>query len=91
MITTLRTNIKNPVRRKMLYARIGGKMIGLAAVIGMIYAFAYLFSTQVASATPVHSAATDLKAQLTTSINATQHRLGLRHRIPGVLHASRAS
>ena len=70
MINTLRTNIKNPVRRKMMYARMGGKMIGLAAVIGMIYAFAYLFSTQVASATPVHSAATDLKAQLTTSINA---------------------
>ena len=62
MIKTLRTNIKNPVRRKMMYARIGGKMIGVAAVIGMIYAFAYLFSTQVASATPVHSAATDLKA-----------------------------
>jgi Amt family ammonium transporter len=70
MINTLRTNIKNPVRRKMMYARMGGKMIGLAAVIGMIYAFAYLFSTQVASATPVHSAATDLKAQLTTSISA---------------------
>jgi ammonium transporter, Amt family len=70
MITTLRTNFKNPVRRKMMYARMGGKMIGLAAVIGMIYAFAYLFSTQVASATPVHSAATDLKAQLTTSISA---------------------
>ena len=69
MITTLRTNFKNPVRRKMMYARMGGKMIGLAVVIGMIYAFAYLFSTQVASATPVHSAATDLKAQLQGTIN----------------------
>ena len=66
MINTLRTNIKNPARRKMMYARFGGKMIGLAAVIGMIYGFAYLFSTSAASATPVHSAAADLKAQLTT-------------------------
>jgi ammonium transporter, Amt family len=69
MITTLRTNFKNPVRRKMMYARMGGKMIGVALVVGMIYAFAYLFSTQVASATPVHSAATDLKAQLQGTIN----------------------
>ena len=40
-------------------------MIGLAVVIGMIYAFAYLFSTQAASATPVHVRRRDLKAQLT--------------------------
>jgi Amt family ammonium transporter len=70
MITTLRTNFKDPLRRKLVAARMGGKMIGLAAVIGMIYAFAYVFSTQAASAMPVHSAATDLKAQLTTTISA---------------------
>jgi len=69
MITTLRTNFKNPVRRKMMYARMGGKMIGVAAVIGMIYAFAYLFSTKLASATPVHSAASDVKEQLTGAIS----------------------
>ena len=70
MITTLRLNFKDPARRKVFYARFGGKMIGLAAVVAMIYAFAYIFSTQIASATPVHSAAADLKAQLTTTISA---------------------
>ena len=34
MLTTLRTNIKNPERRKIFYARLGGKLIGVAAVIG---------------------------------------------------------
>ena len=40
MITTLRTNFKDPERRKHVAARMGGKMIGLAAVVGMIYVFA---------------------------------------------------
>ncbi len=69
MLTTLRTNIKNPERRKIFYARLGGKLIGVAAVIGLIYAFAYIFSTSAASAMPVHAAATDLKAQLQGTIN----------------------
>ena len=46
MITTLRTNFQDPVRRKMFGARLGGKFIGVAIVIGLIYAFAYLFSTR---------------------------------------------
>ncbi len=69
MITTLRTNIKDPQRRKVFYARFAGKLIGVAAVIGLIYAFAYVFSTEAASATPVHAAATDLKEQLQGTIN----------------------
>ena len=69
----------------------GGKMIGVAVVVGMIYAFAYLFSTEAASALPVHSAATDLKAQLTAPINGLNTAWVLRHRVPGVLHAGRAS
>ena len=28
MLTTLRTNIKDPLRRKLFYARFGGKLIG---------------------------------------------------------------
>ena len=40
----------------------GGKIIGLAVVIGLIYGFAWLFSTQAASATPVHGQAAAVKA-----------------------------
>ncbi len=69
MITTLRTNFKDPVRRKLVGARMGGKMIGVALVVGLIYAFAYIFSTEAAHALPVHSAATDIKEQLTGTIN----------------------
>jgi Amt family ammonium transporter len=69
MITTLRTNIKDPERRKVFYARFGGKLIGVAAVVGLMYAFAYVFSTQAASALPVHGAAAGLKAQLEGTIS----------------------
>src|SRR5258705_1429864 len=69
MITTLRLNIKDPYRRKAFYAKFAGKMIGVALVVAMIYAFAYIFSTSAASATPVHSAASDLKVQLQGTIN----------------------
>jgi Amt family ammonium transporter len=69
MITTLRTNFKDPVRRKLVGARMGGKMIGVALVVGLIYAFAYIFSTEAAHALPVHNAATDIKEQLTGTIN----------------------
>jgi ammonium transporter, Amt family len=69
MIQTLRTNFRDPVRRKMFGARLGGKLIGLTLVVGLIYAFAYLFSTQAASALPVHAQAASLKAQLTDTVN----------------------
>ena len=70
MITTLRTNFRDPVRRKMFGARLGGKFIGLAVVVGLIYAFAYIFSTEAASAMPLHSQAVSVKAQLTGTIAA---------------------
>ena len=76
MITTLRTNIKDPVRRKVFYARLGGKMIGVAAVVGTDLRVRLLFSTQAASAMPVHSAAADLKAQLTGHDQRPEHRVG---------------
>src|SRR3954462_12387510 len=69
MITTLRTNFRDPVRRKMFGARLGGKFIGLAIVVGLIYAFAYLLSSEAASAMPLHSQAVSVKAQLTGTIN----------------------
>jgi Amt family ammonium transporter len=69
MITTLRTNIRDPQRRKVFYARFAGKLIGVAAVIGLIYAFAYLFSSEAASAMPLHSQAAGVKAQLEGTIN----------------------
>src|SRR5215212_494305 len=69
MITTLRTNFRDPVRRKMFGARLGGKFIGVALVVGIIYAFAYLLSTEAASAMPLHSQAVSVKEQLTGTIN----------------------
>jgi Amt family ammonium transporter len=69
MITTLRTNFRDPVRRKMFGARLGGKFIGLALVVGLVYAFAFLLSTEAASALPLHSQAVSVKTQLTGTIN----------------------
>src|SRR4029079_1620245 len=69
MITTLRTNFRDPVRRKIFGARLGGKFIGVALVVGFIYAFAYLLSTEAASALPLHSQAVSVKEQLTGTIN----------------------
>jgi Amt family ammonium transporter len=70
MITTLRTNFRDPVRRKMFGARLGGKLIGVALVVGLIYAFAYLLSTNAASAMPLHTQAVSVKAQLTQTVNS---------------------
>src|SRR3954451_3617270 len=69
MITTLRTNFRDPVRRKMFGARLGGKFIGAGIVVALIYAFAYLMSSEAASAMPLHSQAVSVKAQLTGTIN----------------------
>jgi Amt family ammonium transporter len=69
MITTLRTNFRDPVRRKIFGARLGGKFIGVALVVGLIYAFAYLLSSEAASAMPLHSQAVSVKEQLTGTIS----------------------
>src|SRR6476659_1898514 len=69
MITTLRTHFQDPVRRKIFGARLGGKFIGVAIVVGLIYAFAYLLSSEAASAMPLHSQAVSVKAQLAGTIN----------------------
>jgi Amt family ammonium transporter len=63
MIQTLRLNFKDPYRRKAVAARMGGKFIGLGFVVAFIYGFAWFFSTQ-AGASPLHSAASDVQAQI---------------------------
>src|SRR5690349_204565 len=70
MITTLRTNIRDPQRRKVFYATFAGKLIGVAAVIALIYGFAYLLSTNAAHALPLHEQAVSVKAQLTQTVSA---------------------
>src|SRR5689334_22393941 len=60
MTSTLRMRIKERVRdphmRRSFGAYLGGKFIGLGAVIGALYAFTWYFGTQ-AGASPLHSAA----------------------------------
>lgn len=70
MITTLRTNFRDPQRRKVLYATFGGKLIGLAGVTALIYSFAYLMSTRAAGALPLHAQALSVKAQLSQTVSA---------------------
>jgi Amt family ammonium transporter len=70
MITTLRTSIRDPRRRKVFYATFGGKLIGTAGVIALIYAFAYVFSMHAAHALPLHAQAVSVKAQLSDTVNA---------------------
>jgi Amt family ammonium transporter len=57
MITTLRLNFRDPYRRRAVGARLAGKMIGVGAVIAIIYAMAWFFSSQ-AGALVGHQAAT---------------------------------
>ena len=45
MIENLRRNIRDPHRRRLFGARLGGKMIGLGTVVGLIYGVGWLAST----------------------------------------------
>jgi Amt family ammonium transporter len=45
MINTLRVNFRDPLRRRYVAARMGGKMIGVSLVITLIYALAWFAST----------------------------------------------
>jgi hypothetical protein len=45
MLTTLRVNFRDPLRRRYVAAKLGGKMIGVGLVVGAIYAFTWYFST----------------------------------------------
>ena len=52
MIQTLRLNFRDPDRRRYVGAKLGGKMIGVALVMAVIYGFAWFFSTQAGAAVP---------------------------------------
>jgi Amt family ammonium transporter len=56
MLTTLRVNFKDPVRRRVVGNRLAGKMIGVAIVMAAIYALTWYFGTQ-AGATGLPKAA----------------------------------
>jgi Amt family ammonium transporter len=56
MITTLRTNFRDPLRRRYVAVRLGGKMLGLSAVVAVICSFTWLFDN-VAGASVLHQAA----------------------------------
>ncbi len=56
MMTTLRLNLRDPDRRRYVGAKLGGKMIGLALVMGMIYGFAWYFSTHAGASVPGQAA-----------------------------------
>ena len=56
MTQTLRRNFKDPYRRKVFAARLGGKMIGVTLVMAFIYAFTWFFSTQAGAAVPGQAA-----------------------------------
>ena len=45
MINTLRVNFRDPMRRRYVAARLGGKMIGVAIVMALIYGLSWYFST----------------------------------------------
>src|SRR5262245_43781181 len=55
MITTLRCNFRDPYRRRVVAARMGGKMIGLGAVVALIYGFAWFVSTPAGAAVPAQA------------------------------------
>jgi Amt family ammonium transporter len=54
MLTTLRVNVKDPVRRRLFRQRLAGKMIGLAIVMAAIYGLTWYFGA--------HAGAAGLKA-----------------------------
>ena len=46
MLTTLRVNFKDPVRRRVVGNRLAGKMIGVAIVMAAIYGLTWYFGTR---------------------------------------------
>ena len=45
MINTLCVNFRDPLRRRYVAARLGGKMIGITLVMAVIYALGWYLST----------------------------------------------
>jgi Amt family ammonium transporter len=57
MLTTLKLNMKDPDRRRIFGARLGGKMIGVAVVMAAIYGLTWYFGTQAGAVGLPHAAA----------------------------------
>ena len=57
MIQTLRLNFRDPDRRRYVGAKMGGKLIGVALVMGVIYGLAWFFSNEAGAAVPGQAAA----------------------------------
>ena len=57
MIQTLRLNFRDPDRRRYVGAKMGGKLIGVALVMGLIYGLAWFFSNEAGAAVPGQAAA----------------------------------
>src|ERR1700750_1892357 len=57
MIQTLRLNFRDPDRRRYVGAKMGGKLIGVALVMGVIYGLACFFSNEAGAAVPGQAAA----------------------------------
>jgi ammonium transporter, Amt family len=57
MIQTLRLNFRDPDRRRYVGAKMGGKLIGVALVMGLIYGLAWFFSSEAGAAVPGQAAA----------------------------------
>src|SRR5262249_4837590 len=65
MITTLRANFNDPLRRRYVAARLGGKMIGGTGVMAGGYGFVWYFGSR-ADASLLHPAAARAKATVNT-------------------------
>ena len=86
MITTLRMHVRNKDSRKFFRTYLSGKLIGLGLVIGFVYLALWFIGTK-AGASMLH--AEPLKAD--DVVNPINTMWVLCHRLPGVLHAGRAS
>src|SRR5262249_23739236 len=57
MMQTLRLNFRDPDRRRYVGAKMGGKLIGVALVMALIYGLAWFFSSEAGAAVPGQAAA----------------------------------
>jgi Amt family ammonium transporter len=57
MIDTLRLNFRDPDRRRYVGAKMGGKLIGVALVMGLVYGLAWFFSSRAGASVPGQAAA----------------------------------
>ena len=69
MITTLRTNFRDPLRRRYVAARLGGKMIGVSLVLAAIYALGWFAASPAGALMPGQAAIKSL--DIVNALNTT--------------------